>query len=202
MGAQGTSGDQPEGLQKAGSGRQPAGLGQNMEPRCREVIHNPRQGLEARPGGSHKRCCSRRHHRRWPTGGRRALGSAHLRARPGLAAAAWPPTWLQRPRSGSNTGDRRDSGEGEPERGEQNCHLLPLAPARRRGLQASSLARGPLGLAQTPAGRPGLTPSPQMLGLGAQVPQAPVTSLQPGTPGQTTGRGRSDPGLSSVRRRV
>lgn len=78
----------------------------------------------------------------------------------------------------------------------------PFSPSAEKGLQASSLARGPLGLAQTPAGRPGLTPSPQMLGLGAQVPQAPVTSLQPGTPGQTTGRGRSDPGLSSVRRRV
>lgn len=134
MGGQGTYGDQPEGLQKTGSGWQPAGLGQNMEPCCREVISNAPRGLEARPGRSHKRCFSRRHHRRWPTGGRRALGSAHLRTGPGLAAAAWPPTWLQRPRSGSNTRDRRDTGEGKPGRGEQNRRVrasqwLPLAPA-------------------------------------------------------------------------
>lgn len=82
------------GFRKQRQAGQPAGLSQSMELCCREVINNSRQGLEAQPGGSHKRCFSRRHHRPWPTGGRRALGSAHLTTRPGLAAAA-SKVWLK-----------------------------------------------------------------------------------------------------------
>nr|CAI9688854.1 unnamed protein product [Rangifer tarandus platyrhynchus] len=71
-----------------------------------EVVNNPRQGSEARPGRSHQRGFSRRHHRRRPTGGRRASGSAHLTQRL-FRHRNW-----QGPRSPSKLREGRDPREG------------------------------------------------------------------------------------------
>lgn len=111
------------------------GLGQNTK-RCLQDSNNSRQGLEARPGRSHKCCFYRCQHHRPPTGGRRALGRVHLKSRL---------VWLQQPPSQGRSlaqtqgTSRRYTGKGRArERREQHgCvgasqQSLRLAPAQRR----------------------------------------------------------------------
>lgn len=159
------------------------GLGQSSM-LCREV-NNSRQGLEARPAVPTSAASPG-----FTTAGHQQVAGELWGA---LTCRPHGPGCRSHkgPRSGSNTGDRRDVGERRAKRlggAEWACgasqQSLPLASAQRR----HSRPRAP----------PGGQPRPGEAGPGHRFPRRLQYPLQLGTSGQTTGQGQSDLALCSV----
>lgn len=191
------------GFEGQGQVCQPAGLAGTRSAAAEAllpILHRVwRPGLAIRQRGF-----SRRHHRRRPTGGRRASGSAHLRVQP------VPRRGPQRSRAAQIRGEGPDARKDEPERKAQNGSQPASQPAGPP-LSAPARRRRPRPRARTAPAAPGHSRCARTLprdraqrapASGRRFPGSLQRPLQPATPGQTTGLGRLHPGLSSVRRRA